>query len=1020
MMKRLILTFIVFSLFSCGSTRAQRHFSKLYTTKDGLPTIYSSPLFFDSKGFLWIVSSEGFTLFDGKTFSTYNSSNGFNGSAGIIYETKNGVLYLGGRKGLTKAIRDSVFPKYFKFHQICDKNGFTVNKIYSIEKDKYENLFVTARNGVYFLHNDSLAAVEVGYSKSISAKLSLFNSDEKTIIQKLKFDNLGNVYAVYPDMVLKGTLKNHGNSRKIEFNEIILYYSVKKNPNHISDIYCDNSNRAWISTFDGSIIINDKYKAKQIVLNKEKEFSFTDFSVDPSGNLWFAAGKKIFSVSTSLKTETIKESNFRQFENLITDSYYYHTSIVCGNDNLWISAHPIGILLLKPKAFKSISAKEFKMSTITRFFRISENKYLILGPNLSILSFDKNGNYIIQTIKKEGIPFSANGAFKLNDEIFTYGNPPKILKIIGNRNNYETVEAAVNRTRIKPKNNYPVIFEYLTHLIDNNGTIWLSQNFFGFLKLNYANGEFIAENYLSIEHGLPDVGSRAILRRKDNSIWFGGYASGIGIYNRDTMNVFTTENGLSDNAIRVLFEDSKGRIWIGTSNGLNVFMGNSFFRFPSYELMPANAIWHINEDRFGNIWVGTETGLFKISFIDSYFSLPMVEFVSENIGLPAVPIYCILFADGKIICNSANDLFLIDETDYYTRERSSNIYFENVYIDGKKAKANRKQILSSNNETITINFSSSGKISSGQILYQYYVEGLNQNWSYPTASNEITISSLPPGKYNFYIKEFAPGNSFFIDNSHLKSYASIEIYKEGPIWSMWQFWLIALTVIFVVFFVIYRYRITNLLKYERMRSMIAINLHDDIGGSLTKISIYSDAALRELNKLASDAKNAEKIENFLRNIRGFSDELLESISNIVWTVNPKNDKFENILLKIKDYAARIMEPANIDYEINIDDSLNNLIFPIEHRRHCFLIFKEAISNIIKHSKADKVEINMANSGGKFILTIKDNGIGFDADELMTGNGLKNIRQRIDEIKGGLDLISSPGKGTIISIAFKLP
>jgi two-component system, NarL family, sensor histidine kinase UhpB len=202
-----------------------------------------------------------------------------------------------------------------------------------------------------------------------------------------------------------------------------------------------------------------------------------------------------------------------------------------------------------------------------------------------------------------------------------------------------------------------------------------------------------------------------------------------------------------------------------------------------------------------------------------------------------------------------------------------------------------------------------------------------------------------------------------------------------------------------------RYRVLNetkrQLEIEKMRNALARDLHDDIGSALSSISIMSQLA-------GSSFLYGERI-------REQSSRIQESMSDIVWSINPMNDSLEKVVMKMKEFAAETLEPKNINYQFNVDETLNGDQLNIEKRKNVFLIFKEAVNNAAKYSQANEVKIDLSMNDHVLNLTIVDNGKGFDATHEKPGNGLKNMKARAEGIQGKLVIQSSVGNGTSVML-----
>ena len=214
----------------------------------------------------------------------------------------------------------------------------------------------------------------------------------------------------------------------------------------------------------------------------------------------------------------------------------------------------------------------------------------------------------------------------------------------------------------------------------------------------------------------------------------------------------------------------------------------------------------------------------------------------------------------------------------------------------------------------------------------------------------------------------------------------------------------ALLILFLILaggYVFYRFRVSQLLREERTRNRIARDLHDDLSATLSSISFFTEAVKRQ---------NEENAENeFLNRIEESAEEAKDMINDIIWAIDPENDDWVTFSTKCKRYAIEIFEGADIEYEMDIDTSLT-IDLELETKQDLWLIFKEAISNLARHSKANKAHITLKNEGRVILLSVQDDGIGFKESELKRVNGIKNIKFRADRMGALIMLDSEPGKG----------
>jgi signal transduction histidine kinase len=208
---------------------------------------------------------------------------------------------------------------------------------------------------------------------------------------------------------------------------------------------------------------------------------------------------------------------------------------------------------------------------------------------------------------------------------------------------------------------------------------------------------------------------------------------------------------------------------------------------------------------------------------------------------------------------------------------------------------------------------------------------------------------------------------------------------------------------------------------ERLR--ISRELHDDIGSTLGSISIYSEVAKKRTEK-------NENTNEVLSKIGLASRELIDKMGDIVWSLNPNNEGFEQLQNRMMAFAAMILAPRNISYDFCVAEGLKEWQFSGEQRKNIFLIYKEALHNIVKYAECDSVKIILSIENNKVIMIIKDDGKGFDTiqpafndiqgrNNYPGGNGISNMKARAKDMNGRLSIHSKINEGTSIQIELGL-
>lgn len=293
----------------------------------------------------------------------------------------------------------------------------------------------------------------------------------------------------------------------------------------------------------------------------------------------------------------------------------------------------------------------------------------------------------------------------------------------------------------------------------------------------------------------------------------------------------------------------------------------------------------------------------------------------------------------------------------------------------------------------SIGFSALEFYSPKKIQYAYKMEGFDKDWIYAGNLQSASYTNLDPGYYVFSVRASKVDGKW-------SDPSSIVIVIHPPVWATW--WFIGLEIIFVVAVIILfiRYRISQSVKVERLRNKIATDLHDEVGSSLTRISLYSD--------MIDAASYPEANTGYLKSIGALSREVVRTMSDIVWSIDTNRDTAGELMIRMKDFAASVLWTQNIEVNFKINKVDERRPLDPQVRQNVYLIFKEAITNIVKHAKATAVNINIVNRSGYFMMEIKDNGVGIIFEDNRRGHGLLNMHKRAEMINARLEIINLQG------------
>lgn len=233
-----------------------------------------------------------------------------------------------------------------------------------------------------------------------------------------------------------------------------------------------------------------------------------------------------------------------------------------------------------------------------------------------------------------------------------------------------------------------------------------------------------------------------------------------------------------------------------------------------------------------------------------------------------------------------------------------------------------------------------------------------------------------------------------------------------PLWRRYGSMGIAFIVVVAAVVGVARYRVNRLLELERLRRQIAVDLHDDIGSGLAEIAILSEVARRGAHPEASA---------MLGHSAELARSLRESMDDIVWSVDPRQDRLLDLVHRMRQVTYSLLEVNGVEVEFTAPDDgdLRGIGLGPDRRRHVLLIFKEAIANIARHSGAQRARIALALARGRLDLTIEDDGNGFDPNAESRGQGLRSMRERAEELGARFEFRSTPGRATALDLSVPL-
>jgi ligand-binding sensor domain-containing protein/two-component sensor histidine kinase len=566
---------------------------------------------------------------------------------------------------------------------------------------------------------------------------------------------------------------------------------------------------------------------------------------------------------------------------------------------------------------------------------------------------------------------------------------------------------------------------------DPNGDLWIGTNsgfeVFDTHFLRYTS--HLAE--WNWPPGTTSTWTNTIFRDGDSLLWIGTQYSGLLRCDRATRTVRTFTHSprettsISSRAIKVIHRDSRDRLWIGTELGLNLANegAGTFTRFFDVDGLPSSYIYGILEDGKGNLWISSNHGITRFAP-----DTRRMRNYDRDDGLQSNE-----FNTGAYFENSSGEMYFggINGLNLFHPDSvRDNPHVPRVVLTGFKkfdvpsaleADASEvKEILLRFDESVfSLQFAALEYTAPLKNQYAYMLEGFESNWIFAGTRREVRYTSLPPGGYVFRVKA-SNGDGIWNEQG-----LAIRIVIVPPFWRSWWFLtLCGLAALGTVGGSI-RYiemrklkrKIAHLEQQEtvqRERVRISRDMHDELGASLTRISLLAGIA-------GAPGRPEEEIRNELRKIEATSRDVVQRLDEVVWMVNPKNDTLESLAAYVAEYAEQFFAESPIRCRFDFPTVLPAASLPAETRRNIFLTIKEALNNALKHSGAEMVSLQLSLNHDAFRFVIHDNGRGFHtAIQGGLGNGLGNMKRRVEEIGGHFSLTSIPEGGTTVTVQVRLP
>jgi signal transduction histidine kinase/ligand-binding sensor domain-containing protein len=582
---------------------------------------------------------------------------------------------------------------------------------------------------------------------------------------------------------------------------------------------------------------------------------------------------------------------------------------------------------------------------------------------------------------------------------------------------------------------------------------------------------------------LPDV--RAIAETSDGTLWFGMSGGGLGQLKGSDLKQFRKADGLGSDYVVALHADPDGVMWIGTSdNGLIRLKHGKFVGIGTKQGLPSNVVYHIVDDGADNLWLGSEKTILRVSKDDldrcadglatavHSLNYGKAEGLASEVSSGGFQPGACKDAQGRLWFPTAKGVAIINPANASTNAARPPVVIEEMLVDsapinpailadaegtsdsgdccnvGNSAEPTVRDYpapgasrdaasegtdplrVGPGSQRFEFRYTGLSFTAPEKVRFKYKLEGLEPDWSDEDTKRVVQYNHLRPGNYTFRVTA-CNNDGLWNDKG-----ASLAFTVVPYFYQTWWFegagmasgaGAVGLGVLWAT-----RRRLRRRLEQlerqralERERARIARDIHDDLGASLTRIGMLSQSVRGDVEAQPQTAAYVDQIYHTAR-------ELTRAMDEIVWAVNPTHDTLDSLVTYLGRFAQHFLSAAGIRCRLDVPMNLPGWALTAEVRHNVFLALKEALNNVVKHARATEVRVALELEPRGFVLTVADNGCGFDfsgrparpaapadSERVASGNGLLNMQRRLEEIGGKCEWNTAPGEGTRVRLVVLL-
>ena len=979
----------------------------VWRNAEGLPSDSVTAILQTHDGFLWVGTDAGLVRFDGVKFTGVRlaaAPTNHPVSVTALCEDSDGYLWIGTQQeGLFQMVHGGV--RHFTTEQ-----GLLDNDVTSLEADKKGRVWTGTKSGLNLW---------------TGAEFKSFTTHDGLPDKFISGVNVARSGTVW--ITTRAGMCRFVDGRIAPYD--FLTESQGRSPEYLG-AYEDRRGNLW--AFGDTYLIN---------LAEGKRFNYFRSSESASVRIWSLCEGRDgrLWIGTSGRGLFCFQDNHFQPVTLGENRGSYDVRAICEDreGNLWLGTSGGGLAQLRPQSMHVLRVGQGLPAGAPTALALDAGGRIIAGLPRAGLFVGESGRFE---------PLAGSGGFLAHHFVTSVWAAPDGTVwagtlgggLYGLRDEREVHFATANGLADSA---------VLAVCVDRSGAVWAGTA--SGTVHRFANHQMTR---FDTQNGLPGTPVTVLLPSVKDGLWAGTQDGQILREQDGKFTPIELANDSGHQPVLALHEGEDGRLWIGTAGGgLLCLAQGAVAGWNINNGLPSGMVAGVTEDAAKNLWLATGAGIYRIKRSDVQTALdnprtPLVcKLVSEaKTTVATTPVFggarAVLAPDGELWFATAEGVLNVDTRQSENAPSAFPVLIENATFNGgvpisllhgtlwsPAGDANRSFETPVDLRSLEIHFTALSYVAPDDLRFRHKLEGFDPDWVNDAGARSVRYGRLPYGYYRFRV---AARNA---EGNWQEAAETFSFTVPTPLYyQRWAIFLYAVTAVALVAGIVrivshrrLRFALARLeqqqsLERERMR--IARDMHDEMGSKLTKISFLSEHA-------QVDAESSGPLADKIESIAQTSRELLQTMDEIVWVVNPHNDTLENLVAYLSHYAVEYFQNTSVECEMRLPQEIPHYPLVSEARHNLFLTFEEALNNVLKHSAAGKVKVEMTANALEFEVKVADDGKGFAVPVVSAapvptrggrgGNGLTNMRQRLLDIGGECLIASQPGQGTTVTLRIGL-